>query len=481
MTESLQPFYRPPEPPEPEEPTGWHGWTMAAMQVHFLLAGLGLAVGAAGLLGYLYWLELRRADLGWGLRFGRPGDMYQPGVQALFGLLLLLGLASLIQVRAANVLVRRSRTGLWLVGLAALMLLVAGLPISAFVWWMADHASSAAGGGRLVEQNIHRYSGWVRALAGLVLGQSLLALGYLAALILGVVRRVCRERSVTNPAVARLQVAGAILWVALLAGLGVGLGMATGELYEWPVAEPDPGALLYATTFDRFNEEWDLYGGRDAATVTGAAGLGLTAVSNGSTPVQGAALAVTYGSPETNKVAWSVLDRTYRDMDLRVTAQRVSGPLDNQLGVMFRYRDDENFYVFRISSDGYYSLEKVQDGIPQTISEWGLSDMVRQGDAANTVRVVARGDAFRFYVNGQPVPLCFKGEFENSMWAEPGECMTAEPTFIYRDGDFRQGRVALAAGSSSDTSEPVVVAFDDVVIVGPQPDVMETDSGVIAE
>jgi hypothetical protein len=241
-----------------------------------------------------------------------------------------------------------------------------------------------------------------------------------------------------------------------------------------PVARPDPGQLLYATTFDTFNDEWDIYPGRDSAQIVSSETLGLASVESLAAPFGGKALMIAYGSGVSDEVVWSTLSRKFNDIDLRVTTQQISGPVDqSQYGVIFRYRDKMNFYIFRISSDGYYLLAEVKDGVQEKISDWGVSEAIHQGRVPNEVRVVARGDEFRFFVNGQPMPLCLKGANETSMWASwegPGICYTDELTYIYTDGSFKQGRVALAAGTIDGSA--VAVAFDDLLMVGPNPEAM---------
>jgi hypothetical protein len=71
------------------------------------------------------------------------------------------------------------------------------------------------------------------------------------------------------------------------------------------------------------------------------------------------------------------------------------------------------------------------------------------------------------------MPLCLKGENKNSMWIGPGECLTDELRYVYRDSAFKQGRIALAAGTIYGSE--VQVAFDDLVVVGPDPDVMTVE------
>jgi hypothetical protein len=261
--------------------------------------------------------------------------------------------------------------------------------------------------------------------------------------------------------------------IAVIA-LGLTLGVLTDWLYEVPVARPEPGQLLYATTFDAFNDEWDIYPGRDSAQIVNSETLSLASTESHAAPLAGNALIVSYGSPMSDEVVWSTLSRKFNDIDLRVTTQQISGPVDqSQYGVIFRYRDKMNFYIFRISSDGYYLLAKVNDGVQEKISDWGVSEAIHQGQAANEIRIVARGDEFRFSVNGQPMPLCLKGTNETSMWASwegPGICYTDQLTFIYKDDSFKQGRIALAAGTLDGSA--VAVAFDDLLMVGPDPAAM---------
>jgi hypothetical protein len=259
-------------------------------------------------------------------------------------------------------------------------------------------------------------------------------------------------------------------WVAVSLGLvatlalGLGLAVATDWLYELPVPRPQPGELLYATSFDAFNDEWDLYPGRDSVQVEvpdgGEADVGSGLASD-------MALVIRYGSGVSEQVVWSVLDRKFSDFDLRVTARLLDGPVDqNQYCAAFRYRDERNLYIFCITADGYYSLAKVRGGVQEKVSDWGMTSAIRLGAMPNEIRVVGQGDEFRFFVNGESALLCLKGENLNSMWIGPGVCVDGGTlTDVYRDGTFVQGRIALAAGTIDGSA--VAVAFDDLLIVGP--------------
>jgi hypothetical protein len=458
MSEAIVPFHR----SERQESTARASWPLRLMRLHFAVAGLGLLLSALVLGWYVYTNDLDRLGIDWSLRIEQAGDAYEPGTQTQVLLVVLLAVGGLLEMRALSALrhVERGTLATYL-GAAGLLL---GLPVAALLWSMEPDLPAIA---PETAQNI------LRVIAVLFVAQSLLAVWYLVRLA----RRSDPAPEVASPAadrsLRRVGVPAIALWLVLIAGLALALAVLTGWI-ERPVETPEPGQLLYATTFDRADAEWDLYTGRDAAEFVPVSGLDEVAQQYGA--LDGTALRITYGSPYTNEVVFSALDRTFSDFDARVTAQMLSGPLDNQFGVIFRYRDLDNYYGFLIGGDasnqGWYALVKMQDGILEFVSNWGPSEAVRPGTAPNEIRIVGVGDQFQFYVNDQVMPLCLKGENATSMWLND-ECYTDESRYIFEDGDFTQGQIALSAGHSIDTSDSVVVAFDDLVIVGPQPDLAQ--------
>jgi len=315
----------------------------------------------------------------------------------------------------------------------------------------------------------------VRLLAALLIAQSVLALAYQIILSLPRVtqfhKQHTREVSITGR-IARVLVVASLI-AALMSG--VVLGVLTDWLYELPAAAAEPGEVIYATSFDGYADDWDRFQGRDRAEIQPSGEFGLLAENAESPAVTGGALVITYGTPIAGGIAWSSLDRVVRDFDLRVTAQQVSGPYDqNQFGVIFRYRDEGNFYVFRITSDGWYKLAKVTDGVEEIVSDWGQSDAIHVSEMSsggemahrpNVIRIMGKGDRFRVWVNGQALPLCLRGSNAVSMWSAPGQCFTSELVDEYVDSALGQGQIALAAGTLDGSA--VTVAFDDLVIVGP--------------
>jgi len=469
VTDAIQPFHRVAASAEEGRPSRF---VLSLMRLHFLLAWLALLLGAAALALVIY-PDLARTDLLPGLRLSGTDDLYARSTQLMLAALAALALLSLVPLGALRELARGA--GSLALARATALLLLAGIPAGIVLWLYLDRIPARRAEMTTAQQLIADVGWAVRLVAALLIVQALLALGY--QFWLTAQRAYWRARGEAASFHAPLGVVrgpAILLWVLLLAGLALALGVATDWLFEIPVRQAEPGALLYATTFDAYNDEWDTFPGRDAAMVEPRSATPLGA-DDPAARLSGPVMVLSYGAGVPDEVIWSTLDRKFADFDLRVTTQQLAGPLDqNQYGVAFRYRGAGNFYLFQISSDGYYTLKKVRGGVQERVSDWGFSDAIGQGEAANEVRVVARRDEFRFFVNDAPVPLCLRGENRTSMWAAPGECFTDVLRWVYRDASFGQGRVALAVGTIDGSD--IAVAFDDVLIVGPQPDVMQAEA-----
>jgi hypothetical protein len=176
-----------------------------------------------------------------------------------------------------------------------------------------------------------------------------------------------------------------------------------------------PGDVLYAAAFDGLEDEWDIYDDGQLSAKVQDSALRLADIISPGSPIS---LAAPY----------------FADFDLQAQARAVEGSLNNAFGVMFRYQESDrsypvtwggvinstiddlllgapqpkSYYLFLVSSDGYYQVKRVLNGTDEKIlNAWTESSVVNQGlDAVNTLRVTARGGQFRFAVNGQPVQLC---------------------------------------------------------------------------
>jgi hypothetical protein len=218
---------------------------------------------------------------------------------------------------------------------------------------------------------------------------------------------------------------------------------------NWHYIVPaEPGALLYAAAFDDLEDEWERYEGRLSAVIADGR------------------LRLTVGDFESGP--YSVAKPYFGDFDLRLEATAVDGPLDNGFGVIFRLQDRQNYYLFLISSDGYYKVERVSDGIARELSTWIESPLVRQGlGVSNQLRVIGRGDQFSFAINGEPVGLCIPDDPEARSTYAQGTCVNGSMQPALTDASIASGRLGVVATSFS--ASGVVVNFDNVLVYGPQP------------
>ena len=187
-----------------------------------------------------------------------------------------------------------------------------------------------------------------------------------------------------------------------------------------------PSGVLYQDDFETNSGNWILESDMDAeATITEGQ------------------LRLAINSP--NLVAWAELSgHKFDDFVLEVDASQLAGPDDNSYGVIFRMKEQTEFYRFDVSGDGYYEFSRRNDdeANPWTsITEWLDSDAIHKGASTNQIKIEAEGDHFSFYVNGQLV-------------------VEAD------DNSYRSGGVGLDAGSFSEAG--VQVAFDNLTVSEPQ-------------
>jgi len=136
------------------------------------------------------------------------------------------------------------------------------------------------------------------------------------------------------------------------------------------------------------------------------------------------------------QLAWASSQTDWQDCHVEVSATQVSGPIDNEYGILMRMDDDQSFYAFSVSGDGYVRAARYADELWSLLSsDWTRSDAVNQGEATNLLEVIAAGSHFEFRVNDQTV-------------------------LEVEDPDAKGGPIGLYAGAFSEGD--VVVAFDDL-------------------
>jgi len=139
---------------------------------------------------------------------------------------------------------------------------------------------------------------------------------------------------------------------------------------------------------------------------------------------------------------WSVAGKNYEDVHLESDIVKGDGPDDNDYGLICRYRDQDNFYAFVISSDGYAGIIKVKDGAYQVLSGESLQyvEAVRRGNDRNRLQAICAGTVLKFSVNGILL-------------------------FEVTDADFTSGDVGVIAGAYD--TPGVEILFDNFAVLKP--------------
>jgi S1-C subfamily serine protease len=143
---------------------------------------------------------------------------------------------------------------------------------------------------------------------------------------------------------------------------------------------------------------------------------------------------------ESDLGAWASSGDRWADVVIDVDARQVSGPDDNQYGLLCRYQDSDNFYEFDISGDGYYAIYLNRAGEFKTLAPWTATSAIRQGESSNHLAVTCQGNRLALSVNGDLVAEAF-------------------------DDTFSEGEVAMIAGTFGEPG--VVVAFDNLQVSAP--------------
>ena len=138
----------------------------------------------------------------------------------------------------------------------------------------------------------------------------------------------------------------------------------------------------------------------------------------------------------------AVSGQTYGDVQIEVDATRLAGPVYNRFGLICRFQDMDNFYVFIISSDGYYAIGKIKNGSASLLGQemMAYSAAIVQGSGPNRLRFDCIGNTLTGTVNGQAIA-------------------------ITNDADFSGGDAGLITGAFDETG--VDVSFDNFVVYKP--------------
>jgi hypothetical protein len=115
---------------------------------------------------------------------------------------------------------------------------------------------------------------------------------------------------------------------------------------------------------------------------------------------------------------WAAAGEEFSDGIYEVEAVQIDGPLDNGFGMLFRAdTDNGNFYLFKISGDGYVWIGRYRDEAEEQAivsNHWFESPAVNQGlNQSNKLRVEAESGNMIFSVNEQEVGRVTDSNFQS--------------------------------------------------------------------
>ncbi|HNB51211.1 MAG TPA: hypothetical protein PK530_04685 [Anaerolineales bacterium] len=181
-----------------------------------------------------------------------------------------------------------------------------------------------------------------------------------------------------------------LLWLPVIllfiAGLACSAGSSGTGTDTSPTADPN---ILFTDDFSSNSSGWDTV--RDTT--------GMTDYDQGGYRIQ---------VLETNTDYWANPNNlsVLTDVSVSVEVKKLAGPDDNDFAILCRYVDQDNFYAFLGSSDGFYGITKVVAGEQQLIGQDSLmsTDAITQGEGVmNTLRADCVGSTLTLYINGTQI------------------------------------------------------------------------------
>ncbi len=215
--------------------------------------------------------------------------------------------------------------------------------------------------------------------------------------------------------------------VGILLFLGLALLPACSTVMEMVESEPETCDGAGALFQDDFTEEKD---------------CGWATYNRGGAVVEKIDGVMRLTTSQPGQIWWTNPGKNFGDVVITTQVTNTSGPEDNAYGVICRYQGEENYYLFLISSDGYYAIGKYQAGtdrvsyLPED-GQFGQSEFINQGTGAvNDIRASCVGNQLSLSVNGQPLLTVTDTTFVN------GDVGLAASTFqpgtaVFDFDDFR--------------------------------------------
>jgi hypothetical protein len=143
-------------------------------------------------------------------------------------------------------------------------------------------------------------------------------------------------------------------------------------------------------------------------------------------------------SLDTDQIVWQTIDEVVDDASFEIEAT-VDKPRSAAIALLFRYQDNQNFYILSIDGRGRYRVARYVNDEFSVLSDWKTSPAINAAGSSNRLRIDMAGDALTFFCNGQRLTSL-------------------------RDSAFRSGN--LAFGTETFDEGQGVVRFTNLVVRG---------------
>jgi hypothetical protein len=143
-------------------------------------------------------------------------------------------------------------------------------------------------------------------------------------------------------------------------------------------------------------------------------------------------------SLDTDQIVWRTIDEMVDDASFEIEAT-VDKPRSAAIALLFRYQDNQNFYILNIDGRGRYRVARYVNDAFSVLSDWKTSPAINTAGSSNRLRIEMAGDALTFFCNGQRLTSL-------------------------RDSAFRSGN--LAFGTQTFDEGQGVVRFTNLVVRG---------------
>lgn len=184
---------------------------------------------------------------------------------------------------------------------------------------------------------------------------------------------------------------------------------------------PQPGDVVLTDAFNDNDNQWQAFGDAQAAVK----------VADGLLSFQIKQKNVFYFTNPAIKVD---------DADMTFEVALAEGAGSNTMfGAQCRKTDDQNFYLFALTGDGYYTIVKYVNAEWTPLVDWTRSSAIHTGKASNTVRIICSGNTLQLTVNDRVLAT-------------------------KQDDKFKRGAIGVVAGTFDAASPNSEVTFDNVIV-----------------